>query len=55
MRRGPDAHEVAHTTIHEPARHGSTSRDRESTKLLLRHTTADSRLRDEKALERLRA
>jgi hypothetical protein len=51
----PDAHEVAHETIHEQTRQAGTGRDRETAKLLLRHTTADLRLRDEKTLKRLRA
>jgi len=50
-----DAHEFAHKTIHEQTRQAGTGRDRETAKLLLRHTTADVRLRDEKTLKRLRA
>jgi hypothetical protein len=51
----PDDNQFAHETIREQTRQGGTGPDRETRKLLLRHTTADSRLRDEKALERLRA
>ena len=51
----PDANRLAHETIHEQTRQGSTGRDRETGKLLLRHTTADSRLRGEKDPQRLRA
>jgi hypothetical protein len=36
-------------------RQGGTGRERETAKLPLRHTTADSRLRDRKGLQRLRA
>jgi hypothetical protein len=51
----PDAHQVAHETIHEQTRQAGTGRDRETAKLLLRHTTVDSRLRGEKDQRRLRA
>jgi hypothetical protein len=51
----PDANRLAHETIHEQTRQDSTGRDRETGKLLLRHTTADSRLRGEKDPQRLRA
>jgi hypothetical protein len=53
--RNPDAHEVANETVQELARQGKTGRDRQTEKPLLRHTTVDSRLSGEKALERLRA
>ena len=46
---------LAHESIREQKRQGSTSRDRETAKHLLRVTTADLWLRDEKGLERLRA
>jgi hypothetical protein len=48
----PDANRPAHETIHEQTRQGSTGRDRETAKLLLRHTTADSRLRGRKGSQR---
>src|SRR5215208_1041357 len=51
----PDANRLAHQTIHEQTRQGSTDRDRETAKLLLRHTTADPRLRGRKGSQRLRA
>jgi hypothetical protein len=51
----PDANRLAHETIHERTRQGSTGRDRGTAKLLLRHTTADSRLRGRKGSQRLRA
>jgi hypothetical protein len=50
-----DANRLAHERIHEQTRQGSTGRDKETAKLLLRHTTVDPRLREEKALQRLRA
>jgi hypothetical protein len=53
--RSPDAHEVANETVQELARQDRTGRDRQTEKLLLRHTTVDLRLHGEKALERLRA
>jgi hypothetical protein len=51
----PHAHELANGIVHEPARQGSTGRDKETEKLLLRHTTGDLRLRGERGSERLRA
>src|SRR5215204_1099041 len=51
----PDANRLAHETIHEQTRQGRTGRDRETAKLLLRHTTADSRLPGRKGSQRLRA
>jgi hypothetical protein len=41
--------------IREQPRQAGTGRDRETAKLLLRHTPADSRLCGEKGMERLRA
>jgi hypothetical protein len=51
----PHAHELANETVREPARQGSTARYMKTEKPLLSRTTVDLRLRDEKALERLRA
>src|SRR4029453_15844154 len=51
----PDANRLAHETIREQAGQGGTGRDREAAKLLLRHTTADPRLRGRKGSQRLRA
>jgi hypothetical protein len=53
--RNPDAHQIAHETIREPARQRGTGWHRERAKLLLKRTTADFQPRGEKALERLRA
>jgi hypothetical protein len=46
---------LAHKSIREPARQAGTGRDGETAKLLLKRTTVDLRLRDEKGLQRLRA
>ena len=43
------------TMLREQRRRDGTGRDRVAAKLLLRRTTVDVRLRDEKGLERLRA
>ena len=53
--RIPDAHEIAHETIREPARQRGTGWHWEKAKLLLKRTTADLRAPGEKALQRLRA
>jgi hypothetical protein len=50
-----NAHAVAHETIRQPARQGSMGWYGETATLLLKHTKVDVRLRDEKAMERLRA
>jgi hypothetical protein len=50
-----DANRLAHESIREQLRQAGTGRDRETAKGLLRHTTADLRLRGEKAPQRLRA
>jgi len=44
-----DAHGFAHESIREQTRPAGTGRDRDTAKRLLRHTTADLRLRGEKA------
>ena len=49
----PDANRLAHEMLRE--QRDGTVRDRVAAKLLLRRTTVDVRLRDEKGLERLRA
>jgi hypothetical protein len=51
----PDAHEIAHETICDPARQGSTRQHRETAKPQLKHATVGLRLRGEKDAERLRA
>jgi hypothetical protein len=51
----PDANRLAHEMLREQRRRDGTGRDRVAAKLLLRRTTVDVRLRDEKGLERLRA
>ena len=51
----PGAHELANETVQDLTRQGSTGREREKEKLLLRHTTVDLRLRDENGPQRLRA
>jgi hypothetical protein len=53
--RNPDAHELANETLRDLARPAGTGQVRKTAKLLLRHTTVDSRLRGAKGLERLRA
>jgi hypothetical protein len=51
----PDANRLAHEIIRGRTRRGSTGRDRETGKHLLRHATKDLQLRGETGLERLRA
>jgi hypothetical protein len=51
----PDANRLAHETIREQMRQGGAGRDREMPRFLVRHTTANSRVHDERPLERWRA
>jgi hypothetical protein len=50
-----DANRLAHEIIRDQLRQAGTGRDRETAKLLLKHTGMDWRLRGKKAVERLRA
>jgi hypothetical protein len=51
----PEANRLAHEMLREQRRRDGTGRDRMAAKPLLRRTTVDVWLRDEKCLERLRA
>jgi hypothetical protein len=50
-----DANRLAHASLREQMRQGSTSRVRDTVKFLFRQAKRDLRLRGEMALERLRA
>jgi hypothetical protein len=49
----PDANPLAHETIREQTREAGTGSRLEDSEALLKHTTADPRLRGKKGLERL--